>query len=803
MKKNMTKIVSCALVCTMVIGCCGMVLASPQGATINPEQKVQVNQENKTEKTDISNVYNNSDADKEETVYVITKADGTIDKVIVSELLKNPDKKDKLEDVTLLSDIVNVKSDAGYVLNGSNCVWDAAGENIYYRGTTSQEIPVTFKISFKLDGKNVSADDMNGANGEMEMTFTYMNNLKKDAVINGKTEKINVPFVMMSGMILKNDSCKNISVDNGKIIDDGDKSVVVGFALPGLCENLDIDDAEIPSGFTVKASVNDFKMPTVVTAATNDVFNKIDISDDDTVSDIEDKLDLLDSSMKQIADGSSELYGYLAQLLSKSGELVEGVQTLTGYAEQISGSVDKLYNDGILTVDSKLKDLSNGLNTISGNSAQLNGGAKQVYESLIATVQSQIAQAGLDQLGIQVPVLTVQNYKTELDNLISQLDENSVRQKAQMIANAQVTAEVDKNTDKVTEAVTGAVREQVVTAVTGKVKENVAAAVTAKVRETVTDAVTEAVKAQVTSTVTGEVRKEVMTAVLSSKGLTEEMFNNLGESVKAQINAAADAQMGSDAIKAKIAQITDAQMAGDNVKALISQNTEFRMASDEIKATIEANIASQMESDAIKATIDSNVDEQMNSDAIKATISQNVAAQKAKLIDENMSGEQVKTQIEAAVAKARAGAEAIKSAEAQLDSYNTFYQGVLQYTAGVDTAAAGGSQLSSAYSENITANMKTLDDKLKEYVNGMHDLNGQVPALKDAVSQLTDGAKELSDGAAEFYNTGIKGIIEKADDIMPVVKRLEATIDVSKAYQSFGGISDDMTGSVKFIYRTN
>ena len=197
MKKNMTKIVSCALVCAMAIGCCGMVLASPQEVSVNAGQNTRiVKEEDNTEKPDISNVIDNTDVDKEETVYVITKADGTVDKVIVSELLKNPDKKNKLEDITLLSDIVNVKSDAGYVINGSSCVWDAAGENICYRGTTSQEIPVTFKISFKLDGKNVSAEDMDGTSGDMEMTFTYMNNLKKDATIDGKTEKINVPFVM-------------------------------------------------------------------------------------------------------------------------------------------------------------------------------------------------------------------------------------------------------------------------------------------------------------------------------------------------------------------------------------------------------------------------------------------------------------------------------------------------------------------------------------------------------------------------------------------------------------------------------
>ena len=41
------------------------------------------------------------------------------------------------------------------------------------------------------------------------------------------------------------------------------------------------------------------------------------IDDDDTVEEIEGKLDTLDSSMKQIVDGASELHGYLTQLLDK------------------------------------------------------------------------------------------------------------------------------------------------------------------------------------------------------------------------------------------------------------------------------------------------------------------------------------------------------------------------------------------------------------------------------------------------------------------------------------------------------
>lgn len=711
MRKNIGKAIGLTMSALMIFGCGMAVSAGSNGST--DVKSVTQKEESSTDKvkSDIASIINDADVDKEETVYVIANADGSVKKVIVSELLKNPDGLDKLTDATGLTDIVNVKSDAGYTMSDSSCVWDAGGENIYYRGTTTNEVPVTFKISFKLDGQSVSADEIAGKSGALEMTFDYINNCKKTVEIDGKNEEMYVPFLMISGMVLDNDNFKNITVDNGKVIDDGDKTVVAGFALPGLSDNLALSDGtdiDIPSSVTIKADVTDFSLATTLTVATNDVFNKVSIDDDDTVEEIEDKLDTLDSSMKQIVDGASELHGYLTQLLDKSGELIEGVAELDTYANQISQSVDKLYKDGVVYIDGKLAELSSGLSTLSGNSAQLNAGAKQVYDTLLGTVETQLKAAGLDALGINVPALTVDNYAAELNKLVNALDETSVRAYATQIARKTVTDKVNASEAQITAAVT------------------------------------EAVKTEVTNTVKTTV---VLPKVLASQNLTMEQYNALPAAVKSQIDAAVDAQMQSE-------------------------------------------------------TVQSAITAQMATDKVKKTISDNVAAQKTKLIAENMAGTEVQTQINAAVTKAKDGAAQIKSAKESLDSYATFYQGVLAYTAGTDTAAAGSAQLSQGYTENITANVKTLSDKLKEYVAGIDKLNTSAPAFKDAVSQITDGAGTLADGTSKFYDEGIKAIIDKIDDITPVITRLKATLDISRDYQSFGGKSDDMTGSTKFIYRT-
>lgn len=41
------------------------------------------------------------------------------------------------------------------------------------------------------------------------------------------------------------------------------------------------------------------------------------------------------------------------------------------------------------------------------------------------------------------------------------------------------------------------------------------------------------------------------------------------------------------------------------------------------------------------------------------------------------------------------------------------------------------------------------------------------------------------------------------EDLDGVVLRLKASVDVSRSYTNFSGISDTMDGQVKFIYRTD
>ena len=342
-------------------------------------------------------------------------------------------------------------------MGGDNTrVWNADGNDIYYQGNIDKELPVSVSVSYKLNGKAVSPSELAGKSGKVTIRYTYKNNQYEMRDINGKQEKIYVPFAMLTGIVLDNDVFTNIEVSNGKMINDGDRTAVMGIAFPGLQSSLGIDNAklEIPEYVEITADANNFKLSNTVTVATNEIFNKMDSEKSDSADDLENSLGTLTDAISQLADGSSQLYDGLSTLLDKSGELISGINQLAVGASKLKSGAGQLSGGA--------SELSSGLSALASNNAQLNGGAKQVFESLLSMADEQLAAASLE-----VPKLTIQNYATVLSSIIASLDKDSVYQKAYDTALATVTAEVNKNRD----TIYAKVYEQVWPVVYAQVKE--------------------------------------------------------------------------------------------------------------------------------------------------------------------------------------------------------------------------------------------------------------------------------------------------------------------------------------------
>ena len=404
-------------------------------------------------------------AEKDETVYVIAKADGTVQKIIVSDWLKNTGAADALTDASDLEQVKNVKSDAGYHLDSDGAlVWDAKGDDLYYQGESSDALPVDMSVSYQLDGKKISAEKIAGKSGKVTIRFDYRNNQYETVKIDGKNEKIYVPYAMLTGLILDNAHFHNVKITNGRLISDGNKIIAAGIALPGMQENLGIDkkDLEIPDYVELTADVTDFKLGMTVTVAANDLFSQVDTEKFKDADSMTDAANEMTDAMKQLIDGSSQLYDGLDTLLDKSDELTEGIHKLANGAKELKNGTDSLssgaaelqngtaalsagtgslksgtenLNNGAQQLQSGAAQLSDGLQTLTANNDTLNGGAKQVFDTLLQTAGTQIAAAGL-----QIPALTIENYAEVLTNQIAALDDDAVYQTALDTVTAAVEA---------------------------------------------------------------------------------------------------------------------------------------------------------------------------------------------------------------------------------------------------------------------------------------------------------------------------------------------------------------------------
>ena len=729
MKNRATKIISLVL--------CAAVLSTAVGTSVFA--LAGEGKESKAENTSTSiNVSAEAETSKDETVYVLAGADGTVQKIIVSDWIKNAMATDSLDDKTELSDIENIKGDESFTLGGDNsCVWDAQGNDIYYQGNIEKELPVQMSVRYTLDGQAIAPEALAGQSGHVTIRFDYQNMQYEEVLLDGKTEKIYVPFTMLTGMLLDTEVFRNVTVSNGKLINDGDRIAVVGIAFPGLQEDLAIskEKLDIPDYVEISADVENFEMGMTMTLATTELFGAID-SDKLDLHELSDAMAELMDAMDQLMDGSSQLYDGLCTLLEKSGDLVSGINKLAEGATQLKAGAESL-DSGAAQLQEGAAQLSSGLNTLDANSSSLNGGAQQVFSSLLSMANTQLSEAGLS-----VPTLTIDNYASVLDGVIASLDDTAVYQAAL----EQVTATVNANRGMIEERVTEAVQAQV--------EAEVSAQVTAAVRETVTQAVHEN-EAQFRAAV-----------IQQALGMTVEEY-------EAAIEAGLVTQEQQDAVNAA-------------VEAAMQSEIEARMQSEEIQVQI-------------NAVTQQTVAEQMQSDEIQALIASNTELQVQQAISEAMSSDAVQAQLSAAAE----GAKSVIALKSSLDSYNAFYLGLITYTSGVSSAAAGANELKTG-ADALKAGTSELSAGAAELLQGIQTMKDSTPALVDGITQLRDGSMELSDGLKQFNEEGIQKLIEAVDgDLEGLSDRIRVTADVAKHYTSFSGICEEIDGDVKFIYKTD
>ena len=619
-----------------------------------------------------------ADTVKHERVYAVTNADGTVVSLTDSVRLENADQSDTLTDSTMLTDIVNVGGDESFTLDGETITFEANGHDITYQGTSDKPLPVTPVVTVLLDGQQIEPSQLKDSAGSVEITVSF-------------EQENEVPHLALTAMILPDNGITDLTLQNAVLVSLSDRQAVVGWAVPGADQALDL-----PTQFSLSFEADHADIGWMMTVASADpvqmackeIDSRIDFDPHAELNDIvslltamqngealpqtEGRTAGLSTKVNELNDGLTQLNDGAAELAAGAAEVSSGAQTVAGSTALLSEGASTL-NEGAATLSEGAASLDTGLSTLSENSAALNDGADAIFAAVIDAANAQIASSGLADAGIELPALTIDNYSEVLTAAVAQLEPEAVQAQARAKAEPLVREQVEANEAQVREAVTEAVR--------GKVLEQVLAA----------------------------------------------------------------AGMELDA--ASYAEAVSAGQVDDAVAAQIQGAVDQQMASEEVQALIDENVAQQ-----IDQLVSDNVDQVIAEDqgvaaalATAQTAHDSLAGLLAQLDQVNTFVQGLKAYT-AGVDQAAAGASELSTGASSLSSgASELSDGLSQLSTGADALSLGALSLS----EGATALHDDGTDPLKTSITGAEkDLADQLlPVLNGDVTtalNVLDHARETS-----------------------------------------------------------
>lgn len=385
--------------------------------------------------------------DKTETVYVDANADGSVKKITVKDWLRrNGD--GEIIDFSNLKDIKNTEGDEEYTQNADGTItWENKGEDISYEGTSNQQLPVTTKVTYYLDGKEIKPENLAGKSGKVKIRFDYTNNESRTVNIDGKDVGVKVPFLAASMLMLPGDKFKNVKVSGGKVMADQDQSIVIGTAFPGLADSLELKDYEATKDIDLKdyveitADVENFELNFTATAISTCGLS--DMKD----GDLDDVNDMIDG-VKEMTDASDELVDAMGQLSTGAGTLQDYLSQYTSGVSQVDAGAQALA-EGLSELDEQVTTLMGSLSA-AGSDDTIAQAVTQIQKDL-GILQQELGSVTTLAEYVNTISENVTTAKSELDKInVTDLETEASNQAKEKAKNAVNTAisETEASTKK-------------------------------------------------------------------------------------------------------------------------------------------------------------------------------------------------------------------------------------------------------------------------------------------------------------------------------------------------------------------
>lgn len=762
----------------------------------------QSNDENPTEKT--------------ETVYSVLNSDGSISDTIVSSWLHDEDGINNIKETLNLTDVKNIKSNEKPSKDGNTYTWNAKGNDVYYEGTATKQLPVSVKIRYELDGQEMSAKDMEGKSGHLKLMISFTNNYSEVKNINGKSIVIH-PSYLAGGMLnMSTGNFSNVKCESGKIVNDGTNEMLAFANIPGLNETLKsagLDKVNnqlgISDDVTVEADVNDFDLGSIMVGMTNEIDLASELGDIGSVSELTDGIDQLIEADDQLIDGSKQLYDGTTQLKEQAAPL-------TGSSDQV-----RQLSAGAIQLNDGVKALQTGITQYTAGASAINEGVNQLYaipqgaakisegittyktESLVSGIDT--LSAGLDQFRQQVKTnLKKADTKAMLDQLgeaQSGIDTlNNILDKDSNVVGAMQTAinNVQDTIDNLPELQKNLQAAEL--AVSNDSQANITAYnhnkdVVEKADQNVKDAKEKTIASIEASITALENAKKAL-----QQSATTTQTNEQGEEVTTQ------SSVDTSAIDTQIQALKEQENTVNNITEVgqLESFTDMSTSLGQLNVALK-NINNSLTT--ITTTV-STASDQISDLKIDVAKSKAILAQLqeaikgADLSSLETMGQDINDaidQLEAGTSKLRDGAKLVASS---VDSLQ------VQSKAGIDKIKAGTTQLTS---NNATLNggASALSDAtgtLAGQSGTFNEMADGLDTLGKAFETLNDGAKQLYEGNEQFKSEGLDQLKEKVDLGVGELETLQSVMDeikaMNKEYASYSGAPEGATVTSRYVFRT-
>ena len=761
----------------------------------------QNNGENPTEKT--------------ETVYSVLNSDGSISDTIVSSWLHDEDGINNIKETLNLTDVKNIKSNEKPSKDGNTYTWNAKGNDVYYEGTATKQLPVSVKLRYELDGQEMSAKDMEGKSGHLKLTISFTNNYSEVKNINGKSIVIH-PSYLAGGMLnMSTGNFTNVKCESGKIVNDGTNEMLAFANIPGLNETLrsaGLDKVNnqlgISDDVTVEADVNNFDLGSIMVGMTNEIDLASELGEIGSVSELTDGIDQLIEADDQLIDGSKQLYDGTTQLK-------EGIAPLSSAYPQIetlTNAFDQLH-DGTTT-------LSTGLNQYTAGVDQLNVVSKQnLYKlsmgatTLNTSLNNEESKSQLTQL-----VQGSNDLNEGIQYLNEQVNGDDSMLKPDMVKNlTEALKTTNEQVGKLGQVLNDLQDQEgafvdLSNQIT-KASENINKLGTLQTSfKEVTDgasAIITADNAQIKSVddQLAAIRTKEINALNASIKALKNAANAVPEDDTTGAKAKIEGQI--NALESQKATLGDASSLSVTLKDL----SQCQAGIDKIVSDSEETLK---ELNAVYNSSKTDINK-LSAKLGEAKESIKVLNGVMKQLNENgITSEEFETKVntlKAGVEKLAKNSPALANGVATLaNKLNNLGEGLNGLDSGMSQAYTGITQATSQLSDNsdsLRNGAKALNDgtaQLSASKSKMSELTSGLTKLSDAVDQLNDGAKQLYEGNEQFKSEGLDQLKEKVDLGVGELETLQSVMNeikaMNKEYASYSGAPEGATVTSRYVFRT-